>query len=89
MVNAEAQPLYRRLLPHGGRVRPERARWQSRFLQFEPVAGTISGSPLQTPETPRAILTSARDRGQYRQAAGAIAAAVAAALSVAPLPHEK
>jgi hypothetical protein len=42
-------------------------------LQFEPVAGTISGSPLQKPETPAAILTGAADRGECRQAAGAVA----------------
>ena len=56
--------LVRRLLPQrqyfGG---------QSRLLHTEPVAGTISGSPLPTPETPRAILIGARDRRQYRQAA--------------------
>jgi len=42
----------------------------ARLLQFEPVAGTVSGSPLQTAETPRAILISARDRNEHRQAAG-------------------
>jgi len=29
-------------------------------LRFESVAGTVSGRPLQTPETPAAILTGAR-----------------------------
>src|SRR6516164_5157721 len=36
------------------------------------MAGTISGSPLQTLETPRAILTSAADRGEHCQTARAI-----------------
>jgi hypothetical protein len=45
-------------------------------LQFEPVAGTVSGSSLQTPETPRAILTSAPDCSEHHQAAGAVAPAM-------------
>ena len=41
-------------------------------MQREPMAGTISGSPLQTLETPRAILIGAADRGQRREAAGVV-----------------
>ncbi len=45
------------------------------------MAGTVSGSPLQTPETPRAILSNTNkcpaDRGEYRQPAGVIAEAIA------------
>ena len=54
------------------------------------MAGTISGSPLQTLETPRAILTSAADCGEHRQAAGAIAQAVirSVELIVQPDAHD-
>jgi hypothetical protein len=38
-------------------------------LQFEPAAGAVSSNPLQISKTTRAILTSAADRSEYRQAA--------------------
>src|SRR6266513_1405427 len=47
-------------------MRAERDRRQSRLLQFESVARTISASSLQTPETPRATLISATDRSERR-----------------------
>ena len=51
----------------------ERVSW-SRLLQREPMAGPISGCPLQTEETSHAILIGASDRGQRGEAGGVVAA---------------
>jgi hypothetical protein len=63
-------------IPHIRGLLSECDWWQPRLLQPEPLAWTVSGNPLQTPETPLAILTSARrgaaDCGEYRKAAGVI-----------------
>jgi hypothetical protein len=60
-----------------------RTRRKSRLLQFEPVAGTIRGSPLQVSKTTQRILKKRQrlvrprrgvaDRGERREAAGAVA----------------
>jgi hypothetical protein len=75
------KPRKRRVLglpiPHIRGLLSECDWWQPRLLQPEPVARTVSGNPLQTPETPLAILTSARrgavDCGELCQAPRSIA----------------